>query len=104
MTSERPSLCHDCGRNEYGCDCVAFKTSLTWPTLYGGSIINEDLVQIRMNKAAITFLIVAVEELRHQRTLRGSKEGGVLISECDDVVHALSLNRMLMAQVVPEGE
>jgi hypothetical protein len=57
-----------------------------------------------MNKPAIRLLIVALEELRHQRTVRGSKEGGVLIRECDDVLSALSLNVMLMAQFVPEGE
>jgi hypothetical protein len=98
------SLCQDCGRNEYGCDCVAFKTSLSWPTVYGGEIEDTDLVRLRMNKPAITLLIVALEELRHQRTVRGSKEGGVLIRECDDVLSALSLNVMLMARFVPEGE
>jgi len=98
------SLCQDCGRNEYGCDCIEFKTSLTWPTIYYGAIEDVDLVQLRMNKPAITLLIVALEELRHQRTVRGSKEGGVLIRECDDVIASLSLNLALMARFVPEGE
>jgi len=57
-----------------------------------------------MNLSASTLLIVALEELRHQRNARGAKEGGVLLEECDDLIAALVSANKLMAQYVPEGE
>tara|TARA_R110000868_G_scaffold27332_4_gene103981 strand:- start:1313 stop:1486 length:174 start_codon:yes stop_codon:yes gene_type:complete len=57
-----------------------------------------------MNDHAVTLLIVALEELRHQRHLRGSKEGGILIGECDHLIVALEATKKQMAQFVPEGE
>jgi len=96
------SLCQHCGRADYGCDCSSFKTSLSYPTIYYGSAEDTDLVQLRMNLPATTLLIVALEELRHQRSARGAKDGGVLLEECDDLIAALVTANKLMARYVPE--
>jgi hypothetical protein len=96
------SLCQDCLRDEYGCDCIEFKDTFQYPTIYYGAPEDVDLIQLRMNKSAITLLIVAMEELRHQRIVRGSKEGGVLIGECDHVITALNANKEAMARFVPK--
>lgn len=98
------SLCQHCGRADYGCDCSSFKTSTSYPTIYYGNAEDTDLVQIRLNLPANTLLIVALEELRHQRSERGAKEGGVLLEECDDLIAALVSANRLMAQYVPKGE
>lgn len=95
------SLCQHCGRADYGCDCSSFKTSRLYPTIYYGQAEDTDLVQLRLNLSASTLLIVALEELRHQRSLRGAKEGGVLLEECDDLIAALVSANKLMAQFVP---
>ena len=95
------SLCQHCGRADYGCDCSSFKTSLSYPTIYYGHAEDTDLVQLRLNLPATTLLIVALEELRHQRSARGAKDGGVLLEECYDLIAALVTANKLMARFVP---